>query len=113
MLFDRKCLYQIVIAEQSQVHIENFEVDKVSIRICVFASNNNMSLGTENDAYDSHCSVQSVHLHSLVRARPRDYEKKIIKFFLLVNVKMPTTVGILTFMSRKNDILGLSEPEKC
>ena len=33
-----------------------------------------------------------------------------IKFFLLINVK--TTVGILTFMSRKNSILGLSEPEK-
>ena len=31
--------------------------------------------------------------------------------FLLVNVKMPTIVGILTFVSRKNSILGLSEPE--
>ena len=26
--------------------------------------------------------------------------------------KMPTIVGILTLMSRKNSILGLSEPEK-
>ena len=33
-------------------------------------------------------------------------------FFLLVNVKMPIIVGILTFMRRKNSILGLSEPEK-
>ena len=33
-------------------------------------------------------------------------------FFLLFNVKMPTTVGILIFMSRKNTILGLYEPEK-
>ena len=33
-------------------------------------------------------------------------------FFLLMNVKMPTIVGILTFMSRRNSILGLSEPEK-
>ena len=32
-------------------------------------------------------------------------------FFLLINVKMPTTVGILTFMSRKNSILGLCEPK--
>ena len=32
--------------------------------------------------------------------------------FLLINVKMPTIVGILTFMSRKNRILGLSEPAK-
>ena len=34
-------------------------------------------------------------------------------FFLLINVKMPTIVGILRFMSRKNSILSLSEPEKC
>ena len=42
-----------------------------------------------------------------------------MKFFLLINVKMPTInvkmptiVGILTFMRKKNCILGLSEPEK-
>ena len=35
-----------------------------------------------------------------------------MKFFLLINVKMPTIVGILTFMSRKNTTLGLSEPKK-
>ena len=33
-------------------------------------------------------------------------------FFLLIYVKMPTSVGILTFMSWKNSILGLSEHEK-
>ena len=36
-----------------------------------------------------------------------------MKFFLLINVKMATIVGILTFMNRKNSILGLSEPVKC
>ena len=35
-----------------------------------------------------------------------------MKFFLLINVKMPTIVGILTFKSRKNSTLGLSEPEQ-
>ena len=35
-----------------------------------------------------------------------------MKFFLLKNVKMPTIVGILTFMSWKNSIVGLSEPKK-
>ena len=35
-----------------------------------------------------------------------------MKFFLLINVKMPTIVGILIFISRKNSILGFSEPEK-
>ena len=35
-----------------------------------------------------------------------------MKFFWLINVKMPTIVGILTFMSRKNSILHLSELEK-
>ena len=35
-----------------------------------------------------------------------------MKFFLLININMPTTFGILTLMSGKNSILGLSEPEK-
>ena len=35
-----------------------------------------------------------------------------MNFFLVINVKMPTIVGILTFMCRKNSILGLSDPEK-
>ena len=35
-----------------------------------------------------------------------------MKIFLLINVKMPTVVGILTFMSGKNCILGLPEPKK-
>ena len=35
-----------------------------------------------------------------------------MKFFLLINVKMPTIVGILTFLSGKNSILGLSEFKK-
>ena len=34
-----------------------------------------------------------------------------MKFILLINVKMPTIVGILTFISRINDLLGLSKPE--
>ena len=35
-----------------------------------------------------------------------------MEFFPLINVKTPTIVGVLTFMSGKNSILGLSEPEK-
>ena len=35
-----------------------------------------------------------------------------MKFFLLINVKVPTLVSILTYMSRKNSIISLSEPEK-
>ena len=33
-------------------------------------------------------------------------DKFIMLFFLLINVKMPTIVGILTFMSRKNFMLN-------
>ena len=33
-------------------------------------------------------------------------------FFLLINVKMPTIVGILTIMSRKNFMLNSVEHEK-
>ena len=36
-----------------------------------------------------------------------------MKFFLLINIKIMTVVGILTFMNRKNSILGLYEPDKC
>ena len=35
-----------------------------------------------------------------------------MKFFPLLNVKMPTIVGILTCISWKNNILGLTAPEK-
>ena len=31
---------------------------------------------------------------------------------MLINVEMPTTVGISTSMSKKNSIIGVSEPEK-
>ena len=34
-----------------------------------------------------------------------------MKVFLLINVKMPTIVGVSTFMSRKNSVLGLSVSE--
>ena len=35
-----------------------------------------------------------------------------MKIFLLINVLMPTTVGIAVFMrGKKNNILGLFEPE--
>ena len=33
-------------------------------------------------------------------------------FFMFINVKMPTIVGILTFMSRKNFMLNSVEHEK-
>ena len=35
-----------------------------------------------------------------------------MKFFQLINVKMPTIVGILTFMRGKKSNQGLSEPTK-
>ena len=49
-------------------------------------------------------------------SRPRGYKTFIMlnsteqKIFRAENVKVPTIVGILTFMNRKNSILGLSEP---
>ena len=35
-----------------------------------------------------------------------------MKFFLLINVEIPTIVGISTFVSRKNSNQDSSEPEK-
>ena len=37
--------------------------------------------------------------------------QRSMKCVLLINVKMPTIVGILTFISGKNSILGLTEPK--
>ena len=39
-------------------------------------------------------------------------DKPDMLFFLLINVKMPTTVGIFIFMSRKNFMLSWVEHEK-
>ena len=36
---------------------------------------------------------------------------KVINIFQLINVKMPTMVGISIFVSSKSSILHLSEPE--
>ena len=49
---------------------------------------------------------------------PRGYKKSMLisaglEFFPLINVKIPTSVGLLPFRSRQNNILGLSELEKC
>ena len=71
----------------------------------------------QGDKFLTHVATSLKHI---ITSRPRGYEKKKLcstklnmKFFLLINVKMPTIVGIfLTFMSRKNSILGLSEPKK-
>ena len=72
-----------------------------------------------------HCIIQFVQAQSsnnitkVYQTRP-EVVKDIscstqlnMKFFLLINVKMPTIVGILIFMSRKNSILSLPEPENC
>ena len=40
-------------------------------------------------------------------------DKPRMLFFQLITVKMPTIVGILTFMSRKNFMLTWAEHEKC
>ena len=51
-------------------------------------------------------------------AMPRGYKTFFMlnstehEIFQLISFKMPTTVGILTFMSGKNSILGVSGPEK-
>ena len=40
------------------------------------------------------------------------YFRRYVVFIMLINVKMPTYVGILTFMSMINLILGRVEHEK-
>ena len=58
-----------------------------------------------------------MQMHGSVQ-RPRDYKTFFMlhstehEIFPAKNVEMPTIVGILTFISRKNGILGLYEPKK-
>ena len=55
--------------------------------------------------------LSGLHSSVCVRSRPEVIKlfscstQVIMKFILLINVKMPTTVGILTFISRINDWL--------
>ena len=68
------------------------------------------------------CSIQlSIKFFLLINVKMPTIQPSIkfmptiqlsINFFLLINVKMSTVVGILTFLSRENSILGVSEPEK-
>ena len=48
--------------------------------------------------------------HKAKRLKNKDFlpsnSHKLIVFIMLINVKMPTVVGILTFMSMKNSILS-------
>ena len=54
-----------------------------------------------------------VHVQVLLATRHVQGPRLCMKIFLLLNIKMPTIVGSLTFMSMKNSILGLSEHGKC
>ena len=71
------------------------------------------------NAFSFTLSLHKLHFF-LSKARPGHEVIKLFfmlnstehKFFMLINVKMPTIVGILTFMSGKNSILGLSDPKK-
>ena len=61
---------------------------------------------------------QQLRMYSIVLKNPGPEVIKLfscstqlsMKFSPLINVKMPTIVGILTCMSGKNNILGLTEP---
>ena len=48
----------------------------------------------------------SIKIHVSGNSAFVDSDKPRMQFFLLINVKMPTIVGILTFMSRKNFVLN-------
>ena len=64
-----------------------------------------MYLNSKNEMDECHLGPEVIKLFSCST-------QLSTKFFMLMNVKMSTIVGILTFMSRKTSILGLSEPKK-
>ena len=55
--------------------------------------------------------VESNDFFFRLRGHKKFHAQSSMKIFLLMNIKMPTIVGILTFMSRKNSSLDLSEPK--
>ena len=62
-------------------------------------------------------NYRHVKLRRIIKSWSRGYKpffmlNSTLKFFLLINVKMPTAVGILTCMSGENSIFGISEPKK-
>ena len=90
-------------------------------------------LGVKKERACSSCSIMQIHVclvyfwYKLVYLFAKQSQRGIwshgyktflcstqlsMKIFLLMNVQMPTIVGILTFMSKKNSILSLSEPQK-
>ena len=74
--------------------------------------------------YDKNCNYRTEHVNLKIHPdKIKHTAPEVIKlfscltqlsmkFFLLINVKMPTIVGILTFISGKNNTLGLSGPIK-
>ena len=64
--------------------------------------------------WKKHCGVPQ---SSSVQPRLRGYKTFSMfnstkhEIFLPINVKLPTIVGILTFISRENSIIGFFEPE--
>ena len=78
----------------------------------------NLDLTLTNLDFWDYFMEKDSSLSRITHTRPRGYKKNSCstqlrkKCFLLRNVKMSTMFGILTFISRKNSILGLSELEK-
>ena len=78
-----------------------------------------LSLTVEENICCRACSnLLAVLLESppFTKTPPRSYKnihaQLSMKFFWLINVKMPTVVGILTLLSRKNSIQGFFELDK-
>ena len=94
------------------------------IQICKILLVTRSSYRSSNRFVGKRCSFSRIHVKGVEKYRIKQPGPEVIKlfscstqlsikFFLLINVKMPTIVGILRFMSRKNSILSLSEPAKC
>ena len=103
--------YNNLLIEKRNLHADLNKIDTISPSLA--------SIIKETDTLSVEVALSFSFCLSSQR-RPGPVAKKIIscstqlsmKFFLLINVKMPTIVGILTFMSRKYSILDLPEPEK-
>ena len=56
--------------------------------------------------------ILNAHKYKNIKKFSLGSDKPRMLFFLFINVKMPTIVGILTFMSRKSFMLSSVEHER-
>ena len=88
-------------------------MDAQSCHSLISSLSHNIHKGCPQYIVNSSGSVEPVHIHYTGPKVVFSCSTQLsMKFFLLINIKMPTVVGILIFISRKNFMLSSALQEK-